>query len=262
MQIFKINLPTDLKQANIYIIGDTHIGDKYANLKLIQETVENIKNDPIGYAIINGDVVNNATRNSVSDVYSENLTPNQQIEVATKMLMPIKDRILVMTEGNHEKRTYKESGLYIILQVATRLNVIKSYTEWVYLLYVRLGQSVRRGKDSKNIRQICYAIYGKHGSGGGKKVGGKANRLEDMQLTVDADIYIHSHTHVPMSFKTGYHRVDFQNSSVTKVEKLFVNGNAFLDFGGYGEEYGYSPSSVSVPQIQLNGTVKQSRAVI
>lgn len=109
---------------------------------------------------------------------------------------------------------------------------------------------------------MIYAIYGKHGAGGGRRPGAKANRLEDMMMVVDADIYLHSHTHLPFIMKKAFYRCDYRNRKITKVEKLFVNTNAFLDFGGYGEEKGYSPLSTQYPKIILNGIEREVRAIL
>ena len=41
-----------------------------------------------------------------------------------------------------------------------------------------------------------------HGYGGGRKDGGKINRLEDMTNVIIADLYLMSHTHKPISTKS------------------------------------------------------------
>jgi hypothetical protein len=54
--------------------------------------------------------------------------------------------------------------------------------------------------------------------------------------------------------KNSFFRVSGGNSSVAQVEKLFVNGAAALDYGGYGDAQNYKPSSKSNPVIYLSGT--------
>lgn len=48
----------------------------------------------------------------------------------------------------------------------------------------------------------------------------EAIRLADMASIIDCDIYIHSHTHLPMVMKQGFHRIDLQNSTVAKMVLL------------------------------------------
>ena len=121
---------------------------------------------------------------------------------------------------------------------------------------------MRFGKHSSGNhgRRVCYTIYTLHGSGGGRKEGAKAIRLADMASIIDVDVYIHSHTHLPMIMKQGFHRVDLSNSAVALVDKLFVNTAANLKYGGYGEAGEFKPSSMDTPVIYLNGTKKEFKA--
>ena len=100
---------------------------------------------------------------------------------------------------------------------------------------------------------MTYSLYINHGSGGGRKEGAKAIRLADMASIVDADVYIHSHTHLPMIMKQGFYRTCEANRSVAPVSKLFVNTAAALDYGGYGEIQEYKPTSKDTPAIYLDG---------
>lgn len=99
-----------------------------------------------------------------------------------------------------------------------------------------------------------------HGSGGGRKEGAKAIRLADMASIIDVDIYIHSHTHLGMIMKQGFHRIDVRNNAVALVDKLFVNTASNLNYGGYGEAGEFKPSSKDTPVIYLNGTRKDFQA--
>jgi hypothetical protein len=130
-------------------------------------------------------------------------------------------------------------------------------------LFIRVGENTRGWKESKGsgkLRQICYTGYVLHGSGGGRKEGAKAIRLADMASIIDTDFYIHSHTHLPMIMKQGYHRIDDRNNAVAHVTKLFVNTAANLDYGGYGEVGEFKPSSKDTPVIYLSGTKKEFTA--
>lgn len=92
--------------------------------------------------------------------------------------------------------------------------------------------------------------------------GAKIKRLSDLSAIVDADVYIHSHTHLTAVFKTGYFRADTANSAVSHVTKLFVNTSSALDYGGYGEAQGYKPTSKDTPLIRLDGTRKNASAAL
>ncbi len=259
METVKIDLSRDLKRIEIIPLSDTHLGDKHCDEKLIKERINYIKNNKEAYCILNGDLINNATRKSVSDIYSEVLSPMEQIERALDVFEPIKDKILAITQGNHEFRTYKTEGIDIVKLIAHQLGIADRYAPEGAFLFIRFGKrsnGMKETKGSGKVRKMCYTIYCTHGMGGGRKEGAKAIRLADMASVVDADIYIHSHTHLPLVMKQNYFRVDKMNSTVASVEKLFVNTNAFLNYGGYGQVQGYKPASKSTPIIYLDGTRK------
>ena len=88
------------------------------------------------------------------------------------------------------------------------------------------------------------------------------NRLIDMANIVDADIYIMSHVHQPAIVRNSFYRTNMGNSSVAKVDKLFVNTSAALDWGGYGEHALFRPASLKTPLIILNGRKHQAEALL
>jgi hypothetical protein len=81
--------------------------------------------------------------------------------------------------------------------------------------------------------------------------------LADLAAIVDADIYCHNHTHLPVVFKEAYHRVSAANSSVQLVDKMFVNTGACIGYGGYGDVQGFKPASLDTPVIHLCGTSRR-----
>lgn len=250
MKTVKIQLDKDVKNINIHTFSDWHIGDKFCKLQEIKDEINHVANTPNAYVILNGDLMNNATKTSVSDCYAEELTPMEQLSTLCGLLEPIKDKILMVTIGNHEARTYKSDGVDLMALVTRNLGIQERYCREGGVLFISLGEGCNRMKN----KPFCYSIYVTHGSGGGRKEGAKANRLADMSSIIDTDIYIHSHTHLPMIQKNAYYRTSVQNRCVTKVEKLFVNTSAKLDYGGYGQTYEFKPSSTANPTIWLSGT--------
>lgn len=63
-----------------------------------------------------------------------------------------------------------------------------------------------------------------------------------------------------MIMKQCFFRLSHQNSTIAKVEKLFVNTSAQLEYGGYGQTYEFKPSSTSNPVIYLSGRKKEFSA--
>lgn len=260
LKVINVELPKEFESVELYILSDLHIGDKLANEKEINRLIDEINSQENRFVIVNGDILNMAIKDSISDIYEEKYNPNEAIDEAVAILSKIKDRILIITEGNHELRVGKKDGILIMYQVAKRLfneDAQNKYSKGAYLIFLSFGKNQRR-----DCRKTVYSIYGKHGTGGGRTIGGKANRLEEMMAIVDADIYIHSHTHIPLTFRHNFIRTDYRNRKITIVEKLFVNSNAFLNYGGYGEDYGYKVASIKCPKIILQGNERRAECII
>lgn len=256
MKAVKVNLSKDITQAKIHVFSDWHIGDRSCKLGEIQKQIEEVANSPDSFCILNGDLMNNATKTSVSDCYAEVIPPMEQLSELYRLLLPIKEKILLITIGNHEARTYRQDGIDLMRLLARQLGIEERYCREGGVLFLRLGKGAERHKEV----QYSYTFYITHGSGGGRKEGAKAIRLADMASIVDVDIYIHSHTHLPMIMKQGFYRLSLQNSTVAKAEKLFVNTAAQLEYGGYGQTYEFKPSSSANPVIIVSGTQKEFSA--
>ena len=263
MHCVRIDRPSDWLIANVYVLADLHIGDPHADNRIIAQRVEQIARDPQALCILNGDLLNTALRNSVSDVYGEVATPMQQIDEACGLLLPIKDKIIGATTGNHEARAYRSDGIDMTRLVCRQLGVEQYYAPDGVLMFVRFG--IRNphacGGGNSGAPQ-WYSIYATHGSGGGRKEGAKAIRLADMAAIVDADVYIHGHCHLPMVMKQSFYRVSTQQCSAQLVEKLFVNNGAALSYGGYSQSYEFKPASMANPVIHLDAWKKIATATL
>lgn len=263
MNTIKIDLPQEVSELEIHTFADEHIGDELCDIKNLLSRIEYVRNTPNAYCILNGDIIDNATKTSIGDTYTQEFNPMEQLKRATELFQPIKDKILCITHGNHENRTYRKEGINLSYLIATQLGLESRYTPTSAVLFIRFGKDKtgrHESNGSGNVRKICYTIYVLHGSGGGRKEGAKAIRLADMASIIDTDIYIHSHTHLPMVMKQGFHRIDVRNSTVAKVDKLFVNTAANLKYGGYGEAGEFKPSSMVTPIIYLDGIQKEFKA--
>ena len=256
MKTIRCDLPY-AEQIEIHPLSDLHIGDRNCDYKSILERIEYIKNTPNCYCILDGDLMDCAIASSIGDTYGASIQPMEQLKHCVRLFEPIKDKILAVLPGNHENRIYKSDGLDITSLMCSQLGIYDRYSSTTALLFIRFGKNKRERN-----RPHWYTIYVTHGTGGGRKEGGKINRLVDLSTIVDADIYIMGHTHAPAIVRQSFFRVSSSNSSVAQVEKLYVNTASSLDFGGYGDLQGYKPSSKISPVIYLNGTKKEAKAIL
>lgn len=251
MQTIKIDLPETLKSVHLVPLSDAHIGDALADEQAFRSWLRFIQETPNAYCVLNGDLLNNAIRSSVSDTYNEIMSPMEQMVALTIMLRPISDRILCLTMGNHERRTAKESGIDIMRLVARELGIEDRYSSGQAYVFLRFGKTEANGHHH---RKQLYTMLVTHGSRGGRKDGGKLNALEELVSIADADLYLMGHSHQAMVVPKAYTRVDHANSKIKFVERLFINSGAFLRYGGYGEDSAFDIPSLAKPTIELDGT--------
>ena len=256
MKVIHHRLP-EFEQLQILPLADLHIGDIHADGKKIQEWITYIGETDNCYTIFNGDLMNTATKNSLSFDYS-GLTPMNELEQCVKLLTPIRSKCLCITGGNHERRISRDTSIDTTFLLAEQLGIIDRYAPESALLFVQFGKQ----STFKHSQPMLYTIYCTHGSGGGRKEGGKINRLVDLANIVDADCYIHSHTHLPLIAKNAYYRTNTRHCTVSKVDRLFLNTSSSLEYGGYGEVASMKPNSLETPLILLNGKKREMKAIL
>ena len=259
MTIIKHTLP-DYKEISILPLADLHMGDIHCDFKRVMEWIDYVKSNDNVFAILNGDLMDVAIMGSIASksVYVASLNPMEQLQQCVAIFEPIRDKILAVLPGNHELRLMND-GLDLTEVMCSQLGIVDRYASASALLFVRVGKDKDR---THHQRPVLYTIFVSHGRGGGRKEGGKLQRLVDLSAIVDADIYVHSHTHLPIIAKTSYYRVSGANSTVSKVDKLFVNTSSALEYGAYAELQNYKPNSLDTPVIHLDGTRRKATATL
>lgn len=256
MKVIKKTLPKEIDSLTIIPISDVHIGDKKADLKAFKDTIERIKKEPNTYTILNGDLCNVALKNSKSDVYNDEMTPMEQVLKIIEFLEPIKDKILVMSNGNHEERITKETSIDVLYLVAKQLRIEQVYSPSWWYLYLSFGESNKH-------KPVLYTATGYHGSGSGSTTGAKANRVKKMSQVVLADIYLMSHVHEPINTKGIIYVPDYQHRSVVRKEMYYAVSNSFLEYeGSYAERMGLLPGNNGISEIKLDGHKKLIKLIL
>lgn len=256
MKVIKRDLDTNIEKLTIIPISDVHIGDKQADLKAFKETIERIKNEPNTYTILNGDLCNVALKNSKSDVYSDEMTPMEQVLKVINFLEPIKDKILVMSNGNHEDRITRDTSIDILYLVAKQLRIEQVYSPSWWYLYLSFGNSNKH-------KPVLYTITGYHGSGSGQTSGAKINRAKKMSQVVLADVYLMSHVHEPINAKGVIYTPDYQHRSVVKRDMYYAISNSYVGYeNSYAEKMGLIPSNNGTSEIELDGHKKLVKLIL
>jgi hypothetical protein len=246
IDIKEINLPTSLTHAYLVPLSDFHVGDINFDEKKLQGYIDWILANDNAYAILNGDILNTATKESVSDCYT-GLRPQEELEKAVKLLLPIKDRILASVSGNHCRRVYKSVGIDFSKLLADRLGCYYAGDE--AYLKIKVGAGI-------NGKPIVYTLYATHGHQGGRSVGAKVNAIAKLANTCMADLYCYSHIHTLTAHVDLYLVPDIRTNKMNEIKRTFVSSGAFLKRGGYAVTHGYPASKLGSPRIRLSGSVR------
>ena len=247
MKVIKRDLGADFEDIELIPFGDFHLGAEECDEDEIVRTINYVKSKPNVFVILVGDLIENATRNSVGDVFGQLAIPQNQLNTLVKLLEPIRDRILGINTGNHENRTYKETGLDVTEELAHRLGLNQVYSRDGGYLFLSFGRNRRRD----NVRHT-FRIYFTHGHGGGSSTGASVNNNENMKNIVDADIYLSGHTHKPASIQGVYLVGDERSKTIRQVNRLYVTCTSYLKYGGYGQRARYQPTPIEQEIIGLS----------
>lgn len=239
-------------EIEIYPLADVHYGAIECNEKAWESVINEILEKPNRYCVLNGDLVDNGVKSSVTDVYSATCQPSQQKKYMCEALRPISERILLATSGNHEARTKKESDQDITYDILTKLDRENVYRPDVAFMAVRVGD---RGAGNNHIANVSYNFVMTHGTGGGYLPGATINRNERFatQYIDGVDIAIVSHSHRGMVSKPSKLVIDGANEIVTQRDILVVSSVAWMSYGGYAARKMLPPQSSCNPQKIILG---------
>ena len=259
MKVFSIRLSREFEEIILVPIADSHDSDAFADEEYVDNRVKFVEHTPNAFALLNGDLMNMATKNSKSDVYADKYNPDEQLDRCIERYWPIRNKILGVNEGNHERRISRDTGIQVTKRFARELGIEDRYSPGGLYIILRVGQTSRKTKESNGsgkVRQICYTIYMTHGARSGRKAGSKVNALMELSNIVNADIYIHSHSHLGAIIPGVVNVPDLRNDKILVNDTLYINTAAALDYGGYGEIGEFQPVSKKSPIIYLCGTRK------
>ena len=238
------------KDIRIYPIADVHLGAAEHMTREWEQFCERVK-DEQDYIILGGDLINNSTRNSVSNIFDEVMRPRDQKRLMVEMLKPIRDRILCMTTGNHERRNrdVDDDPSY---DIACKLDIEDVYRENIAFLKIQIGN-----KELDGTRNPTYLLTVTHGSGGGMLTGGAVNRAERFAYVLDGDALILGHTHKPFVTQPSKIKIDPHNNKVTLKPFKVISMTSWLQWGGYAAQKMLNPTSFCPQVITLCGTKKE-----
>lgn len=253
----------DIKADHAYliVIGDLHVGDKAFGTESrhkLEGYVKWVQEHDNARVILNGDLLNTATRISKTSPFEQDMTLEEQISAVATYLYPIKDRIIGAVCGNHERRMMDFAGYDPTISILTMLglNIEQTYFKFTGILKIRVGKRMSRGAEAM---RVAYTVAFTHTTGGGKTIGSKMNRIDVMrQSTVaNADIYCGSHNHMLGSAVAVALEFNPYSETVEQRKQTLVDCGGYLEWNdSYAEAMQLPPMKLGSPRLRLDGLKK------
>ena len=241
------------KDITIIPIADVHLGARECMEQEFIQFIDSMKDRKDVYYVICGDLLSNGVKNSVTNVYEETMRPMAQKKMMAQILEPIRDRILCVTNGNHERRSNKEVDDSPLYDICAKLDIENLYRENMCFMKLQFGERKEAGKDRPS-----YGIVVSHGSGGGALTGAGINKTERFSAYVDnMDAFITGHTHRPAITQPGKIYIDMRNNIVSIKPFKVVTATSWLNTGGYSLQKLLTPTSHVVQTLILRGDRKE-----
>ena len=255
-----IHTPLDVKvvqrsfpeasEVHLLPLGDLHWDSRYSNHSLIERKIAEIKENNYLTLLI-GDTFDKLFFNwLLKEQQGDDL--NIALVTVANLFRPIKDNILLIMDGNHERGMEKKTGFNMAEALANILEV--PFVRGLGVLHLRVG----RFKNSKKENHMnSYVGLIAHGYGGGRTKGAKANKATALgDMMENCDFSIMGHVHDPSLISNSRLVYNPQRKVVYLREVRNVILSSFQQYSSYAQESFMRPSPQLEYLMRFDGTDK------
>jgi predicted MPP superfamily phosphohydrolase len=245
-------------------VFDVHLGSQECMEQDFIKFINKVAETPNVYLVLGGDLLDFGTKSSVTNVFRATMPPSQQKREMANILAPIRDRVLCIIPGNHEKRGGKDADDCPIYDIASKLDIENLYRENVAFVKIQMGKKEwATGTKTDSEKRPVYVMTVFHGSGGGLLTGGAVNRSERTGYSIDgADLLILGHTHKPYMTQPGKIFIDPRNNKVSVKPFRVISATSWLTWGGYAAQKMLLPTTHAMQMITLCGDHKEIKVTM
>lgn len=251
-------------------MGDIHEGNVGCCLDTLRKEIRYILETPNCFCILMGDLVEAINvsdprfdLNTVAKKYRSKIDRLVQYQVRTIVdeLTPIAHKIIGVHRGNHETKVLQ---LYHYDVTEGIINGIEEKTRKLYGKKNGIKLTALYDTSLTRLRFINRAtnwvnyfnIVSWHGNVGGRKPGGKVNRLTDVMADHDADIFFMAHAHtrdITLKDTLFFDRTGkpIIREGIGAVTGSFLKGYV-KDFPSYVEKGMFPPLSIGTVRAHIN----------
>lgn len=240
-------IPDDVpwEKIKVYVLGDMHYGSKSFDAAAFDAFLRLVSAKDHALIMCIGDLIENALGDSVGGaVYEQIMSPDDQILEVRELIRPIAHKIVCMTPGNHEWRSFKVANLDPLKYGVCEHLGIPYFSEPVHVDILWHGK--------------IFTFFVRHGGTNSQTKGGKlkaaARPLSSNEFTM---FTVSGHTHDPMSEKNVKRCREFIRDEegnvidmriVKRIEYVVICPAFYEPWTNYGARAGYPPVSRGIVQ--------------
>ncbi|RLI80932.1 MAG: hypothetical protein DRP01_11455 [Archaeoglobales archaeon] len=230
--------------GEVVFMGDFHVGSGHFSEKQYLEYVKWIKENPTVKVVLMGDYVEMGSLSRYGA--SEKQLASIQLMEIVRLLRPIKNRIIVFLEGNHEERFWRATkgteSLTEIIAAKLGINPLMPGPERGQLFVIRIKY--------KNFVQN-YPVYAIHGAT--SAVIRKETQLKKIFENLRASLIAHAHIHQIFKDHKTYYAVRKLNDKfyLTCHEQHWLTTGCFVKNLGYAEKKSLPITKIGAPIVRF-----------
>lgn len=232
-------LPDFKGTVRIALLFDVHYGNFAHRHEKFLSYINWIKENDNVYAVLGGDLMENALDDGRGMTYDQNKNPSTQFDDMVRLLAPISHKILCATTGNHEERTYKKTGIDVMKLLADRLK-IPYFSGPIWCTIMANGYK--------------WNLWISHGFSNSKTKGGKMNSAnQPKKFTGLIHFLISGHVHDRVCESETMITDDPYNCRLLYMQQWTIIASSFLSWKEtYAYKAGYPPPASGGVAVELD----------
>ena len=241
----------EAKEIHLLPLGDLHWDSRYSNHSLIERKIQEIRDNNYLTLLI-GDTFDKLFFNwLLKEQQGDDL--NIALVTVANLFKPIRDNILLIMDGNHERGMEKKTGFNMAEALANILEV--PFVRGLGVLHLRVG---RFKGSKKGNHMVSYVGLIAHGYGGGRTKGAKANKAAALgDVMENCDFSIMGHVHDPNLIPNSHLCYDPYKKVVYVREIRNVILSSFQKYSSYAQESFMRPSPQLEYLMKFDGMYKK-----
>ena len=226
--------------AELCLMGDFHLGSGNFSLGQFMQYTKFILSHPEIKVVLMGDLIEMGSLSQYGA--SEEKVGAIQLMDVVELLRPIKERIILMLEGNHEERFWRATkgtdSITKSVADALRIKPLLPGPERGQLFIVKIGKQ-------------AYSVYAIHGRTGATTY--KAQQLDKMFGNLHTSLAAHGHNHQIFSDHKTYYGVRELNGKyfTTVEEQHWLTTGCFVKNLGYAEKASMPVTKIGAPFVRF-----------